>query len=140
MPTLAGHYLISFDFGLRHIGVAVGQTVTTSARGIGTLVARNGKPDWHVLKRLISGYPATLAIVGLPLNMDGTTSPMSQRASAFAKALTARCHLTVELHDERLTSKAARDEFEEAKSLGIAATEHELAACLILKSWLEEQA
>ena len=39
-------YVLGFDFGLKFIGLAVGQTVTKTAGGLKTLKARNGKPNW----------------------------------------------------------------------------------------------
>ena len=67
-------------------------------------------------------------LVGLPLNMDGTESDMSERARQFAAALAARCELPVHMVDERLTSRASRD----------AANPHEMAAALIAETWLAE--
>ncbi len=140
MTAKAPGYIIGFDFGLRHIGVAIGQGITASARGIATVSAREGKPDWRKIQSLVNDYKPGVAVIGLPLNMDNTDSPMAERARIFAKKLSQKCGITVELHDERLTTKDAKDAFVAAKSLGKASTEHELAACLILESWLSENA
>lgn len=131
--------VIAFDYGLRHIGVALGQSVTADSRGIATIAARQGKPDWRAVDALIAQYKPTQVVVGLPLNMDGSTSDMAQRARNFSRQLANRSHLPVSLHDERLSSRAARGDFEDAKAMGVANTEHELAACLILNSWFAEQ-
>ena len=129
-------YVIAFDFGLKYIGVAIGQTLTGSARGVTTLSARQGKPRWHELNAVLEEYRPARAVVGLPLNMDGSQSDMAERAQAFADQLSRRTRLQTVMHDERLTSRTAKDEFSHAKALGKAATEHELAACLILESWI----
>ncbi len=139
MSAPVSGYVVAFDFGLRFIGVAIGQTVTQSAAGIGTVSARAGKPDWLKIEKLVGAYQPKLAVVGLPLNMDGSESDMATHARRFADQLAHRLTLDVVLHDERLTTKAARAAMQDAKNLGQASTEHELAACLILQSWLSEQ-
>ena len=128
MPETVRGYVMAFDFGLRHIGVAVGQAITGTANGVATVSANQGRPDWRQLKILLDEYKPAHLVVGLPLNMDGSHSEMADAAQDFAQALGQRSGLPVELHDERLSSRAAKASFEEAKDLGQANTEHELAA------------
>ena len=132
-------YVMAFDFGLRHIGVALGQALTSSGRGVATLTARQGKPNWPTVSQLLEDYAPGHLVVGLPLNMDGTPSDMALQAQRFAEQLARRSGLQVDLHDERLSTRAARSSFAEAQALGLARTEHELAACLILEGWLAAQ-
>jgi len=101
-------YVIAFDFGLRHIGVAAGQTVTASASPLITLKARDGKPDWQALLDVVRPWRPQTLIVGLPLNMDDTESEMSERARDFAAALERRTGIPTVLVDERLTTREAR--------------------------------
>ena len=104
-----------------------------------TLACRQGKPNWHTVATLFDDYKPVQIIVGLPLNMDGSDSAIVAPARAFAEQVTKRTGIPTAMHDERLTSKAAKEQFEAARAIGQAATEHELAACLILESWLAEQ-
>ena len=136
----SGGYVLAFDFGLANIGVAVGQGLTNTARGIATVSARDGVPDWRAIKDLVEQYQPQTLIVGLPLNMDGSASPMSQAAQQFASRLTDRFGLACHMQDERLTSRVAREELEDARAAGRARTDHELAACLIAESWLQSAA
>ena len=131
-------YVMGIDFGLKHVGVAIGQTLTCSARGIGTISARQGKPNWRELEMLIAEYKPARVIVGLPLNMDSTQSEMAINATSFANKLANKTGLNVLMHDERLTTREAKAAFQTAKALGHASTDHELAACLILESWFAE--
>ena len=133
-------YILAFDFGLANIGVAAAQTLTRTARGVATLGARDGVPDWRAVHRLIEEYQPLALIVGLPLNMDGTESPMSETARQFAAKLADRFGLDCPLQDERLTSREAREGLEDARAAGVASTDHELAACLIAESWLATRA
>lgn len=48
--------VLGFDFGLKRIGVAVGQTLTKSANPVTTLAAQQGQPDWHALDKLIINW------------------------------------------------------------------------------------
>ena len=84
---MRGGYVLAFDFGLRHIGVAVGQSVTKTASPLTTLNANQGTPKWSEVSTVIEEWqPATL-LVGLPLNMDDSESEMSGLARAFADKL-----------------------------------------------------
>ncbi len=130
--------LLAFDFGLRHIGVAAGQTLTATARGVTTLAAKQGKPKWREIEKLISEYRPHRLLVGLPLNLDDSHNDISDAATRFATRLSSFTGLPTELHDERLTTKAAKNALQEARELGMAKTDHELAACLILLSWFNE--
>ena len=83
----SSNFIIAIDFGLTHIGLAVGQRVTNSASGLTTIKAKNGSPNWKELNILIDEYSPSLLLVGFPLNMDGTTSEMSEKTKAFAALL-----------------------------------------------------
>jgi putative Holliday junction resolvase len=120
--------VLAFDFGLKHIGVATGQTITRTATALTTLAARDGKPDWVAVCELVTEWRPIRLIVGLPLNMDDSESEMSERARAFAARLGKETGLQVELADERLTSRAVADaEGDQA---------HAEAAALIAETWL----
>jgi len=125
MPERSG-CVLAFDFGLKHIGVAVGQTVTRTASPLTTLRAKNGKPEWQSIDKLVSEWRPFSLLVGLPLNMDATESDMSERARNFAAQLASRSELPVDMVDERLTSHATRD----------VDNTHAAAAALIAESWL----
>jgi putative Holliday junction resolvase len=122
--------VLAFDFGLRHIGVAVGQHITRSASPLTTVRARDGSPDWAAIDALIREWHPAQLLVGLPLNMDASESDMSRLARRFAERLGARARLPVALVDERLTSVAARE------SQPARADSHALAAVLIAEGWL----
>jgi putative Holliday junction resolvase len=123
-------YVLAFDFGLRHVGVASGQTVSRTARPLTTLRARDGKPDWEAVKDLVRTWRPVRLLVGLPLNMDESESEMSARARVFASHLARHAGITVDLVDERLTSREAAEQ----------GGDHALAATLIAQTWLNDPA
>ena len=133
MPSRAG-YVLAIDFGTRHIGIAVGQTITQTASGLTTIRANNGVPHWPDLLTIIDEYQPACIVVGLPLNMDDSESEMSQRARDFGRRLASKTSFQIEFVDERLTSREAKTQLREGG--GHAADNHELAAALIAESWL----
>ena len=95
------HILLGFDFGMKRIGVAVGQTVTKTARPLETLKAKQGVPHWEKILKLIKTWQPDALIVGIPLNMDGTPQPLTEAAEQFANELKKRFELPVYGIDER---------------------------------------
>ena len=126
--------VLAFDFGMKHIGIAVGQTQTHSASALTTVSATSGKPDWKTLDTVIEVWRPDLLIVGLPINMDGSDSEMAEHARRFANRLNAHYQRPVEFMDERLTSYEARQLEPRVDK------RHALAARLIAETWLNTQA
>lgn len=132
--------MIAFDFGMKRIGMAIGQTITQTARPLTTLNAKAGKPDWNEVTKLMKKWQPDALVVGIPLNMDGTEQPISQAARAFAKYLKDQYNLPVFEMDERLTTKDARERlFTEGgyKALQNGQVD-QVAAQLILQNWFAE--
>jgi putative holliday junction resolvase len=130
--------VIAFDYGTRFIGVAVGQSITRTASPLPALPAKDGIPDWNRLDALLKEWQPQRLVVGLPLNMDGTPSDMSQRAAKFARRLNGRFGLPVEMADERLSSFEARGEILARDRGNRDFREHgvdSLSARLILEDW-----
>lgn len=131
--------IIAFDFGEKSIGCAVGQSITGTAQALPAFKAQDGIPNWEAIGTLLKEWQPDLLVVGLPLNMDGTEQPLTQRAKKFANRLNGRFNLPVELHDERLTTVEARAEifarggFKALKKDKV----DSISACLILESWFE---
>ena len=133
-----GSVALGFDFGMKRIGVAVGQTLTQSARALTTLSARDGIPNWDEVKKLITHWGPDCLVVGLPLNMDGTYQPVTHAAKRFANRLKNRFTLPVHLIDERLSSVDARAQLYaeggyRAVSQGMIDS---VAAQVILQTWM----
>ncbi len=113
-PEVKPHLILALDYGVKKMGMALGNTITQTARAFDILAMNNGQPDWDNLIGIIKIWGVAQVVVGLPLNMDGTSSMLSKRAHKFARRLAHRVmeqHLpvTVSLCDERLTSIEARE-------------------------------
>ena len=103
-----GTYL-GFDYGKKHIGVAVANAETRMAHALATVASRHDQPDWEHIARLIQEWQPCALVVGLPLNMDASENPMTQAAKKFGNRLQGRYNLPVHMVDERLTSVTAKN-------------------------------
>ncbi|MGD2129450.1 MAG: Holliday junction resolvase RuvX [Lysobacterales bacterium] len=133
--------ILGFDFGVRRIGVAVGQRTTRTASSLET-VSNGRDPDWDALDRLVRDWRPRQLLVGLPVNAEGEETDMSRAARRFGESLRERYGLDVSYADERLSSRAAEGRFAELRASGTLRRKHArrldaMAAQIILESWLE---
>jgi putative Holliday junction resolvase len=133
--------IIALDFGLRNIGVAVGNSLSRTAQPLTIISARDGVPDWTALTALTNEWQPHRIIVGHPLNMDGSASELSQRATKFARQVEGRLGRPVTLADERLSSREAKTMALSRGHKGDFAAEpvDAEAAAIILTTWLNDQ-
>lgn len=85
---MSSNTVIAFDFGTKSIGVAVGQTITGTARPLAALKAREGIPDWELIAAVFREWQPDYVVVGLPLNMDGTPQLVTNQAKNSLTACT----------------------------------------------------
>ncbi len=132
--------LIAFDFGTKSIGVAVGETLTNTAKPLTAVQASRGVPKWEEIDKLIKEWQPNALIVGIPFNMDGTDQHLTQATRDFANQLKKRYKLNVYQCDERMTTIEARAALYERG--GYRALKKDkidaLSAKIILESWLSE--
>ena len=135
-PTYLG-----FDYGTKHLGIAVGGSASGLAEPLATASVRQGVPDWPLLDRLINEWKPAALIVGLPLNMDDSENAMTRAARKFGHRLHARYNLPVHMVDERLTSVDAKNTLVESRVpwKQRKAKVDKLAAQAILQAYLDEQ-
>jgi putative holliday junction resolvase len=137
--------VIAFDFGRRRIGVACGDTVSRSASPLGAVPAGPAGPRWELIDTLLRDWQPNLAVVGLPYNVDGSDSDMSNAARLFAAELKRRYQLQVCLVDERYSSREAEQRLKMARESGLRrrrvakADVDAAAACVILERWFTEK-
>lgn len=129
---------MGFDFGLKRIGVAVGQRLTGRARPLNTLTAMRGVPDWVKVNQLLREWKPQALVVGLPTTIDGRALYTTELAEKFADELRQQTDLPVHLVDERLSTVEARSQlFEMGGYRKLKTSEIDsLAACIILEQWL----
>lgn len=131
---------MAFDFGLRQIGVAIGNCLLATTQPLAILKARDGIPDWQAVSNLLQEWQPDLLLVGNPLNMDGTESDLGARSRKFGNRLHGRFGLPIEFADERLTSFEAKQDLARSGHSGDYKAQpiDSYAAELILKSWMRD--
>ncbi len=130
---------LGVDLGRVRIGLALADDVLRTARPLTTLVRRGEAADLEAIAALARDYEVSRAVLGLPLNMDGSEGPSARMAREFQPKLAAALGVPVELFDERLSSFEAelrlRDRgFSSKDRRGIVDQE---AAAVILQGWLD---
>lgn len=145
---MSSRCILGFDFGTKYIGVAVGHPETGLAQPLDCVRARDGRPDWAHIERLIKEWRPDHLVVGLPHNMDGSDTHVTVAARRFGERLRGRYNLPLDMVDERLTTRAARSALE--SSVNRAGTRisrdpsrnpgalNQLAAQVILQAYLDD--
>lgn len=128
-PMIDG-VILSFDFGMRRIGVAIGNTLTREARPLMTVDAPSDAARWREIGAVIEQWQPQALVVGIPRHPDGAPHAMTARSERFARQLEGRYRLPVERVDERYSSAVveAADDVDAA------------AATIILQQWLDSDA
>ena len=144
MPADRARVILAFDFGLKRIGVAVGDTVSRSAAPRRPFFCPASGPDWAALQREITAIGPDLLLVGAPYNDDGTPSRVAPAADRFAAELATRSGLTVLRVDERYSSVEAAGQLKSRRASGERKRRLQpgdidsAAAAVILGSYLQE--
>ena len=98
---------LAFDFGMRRVGVASGNSLTRTATPLTTL-ALEGEARLSAIAVLIREWRPAELVVGVPFHPDGAAHVNTERARRFARELRSRFGLTVHEVDERYTTTAAK--------------------------------
>lgn len=129
--------VMGFDFGTRKIGVAIGNTVTRTARPLRTLHEEASQPRFAALAALIEEWQPVLLVVGRPVHADGTEHTLTRQADRFARRLRERFRLPVEAADERYTTQVAESVRRGGRAAGNPPDRDAVAAQIILQSWFD---
>ncbi len=130
MPE-AGRTVLAFDFGLKRIGVAVGETELRTAHPLPGITA----PGFAAIEKLVKEWRPGTLVVGLPV-AEHREHPMARHVQRFARQLEGRFRLPVERVDERYTSVAAESLLRGVKNKAV----DSVAAQLILEQYFHEKA
>jgi putative holliday junction resolvase len=112
------HSVLAFDFGLKRIGIASGDTLTRTAAPRGAVRVGAAGPDWEQIAREVRALAPGVLVVGAPYNADGTESELTQAARRFAAELASRFALPVHLVDERYSSLEASGALQARRARG----------------------
>jgi putative Holliday junction resolvase len=96
--------VLAFDFGLKRIGVAIGNTLTCQARPLQVIGAATNDAKFAEIAALMAQWQPRRVVVGLPLHPDGAEHEMTVRCRRFANQLHGRFGVPALLVDERYSS------------------------------------
>lgn len=134
--------VLGFDVGSHKTGVAIGQTLTNSARILHKIHCQAGIPvPFQQVTDLLTQWRPQIIVVGLPYRPDGKPQRATQHALAFIELLRQHTQIPIHAIDESLTTKSARaDLFESGGFKQLQKSDVDsYAAKLIVESWLNEQ-
>lgn len=137
-PVQSGTYL-GFDFGNKHVGVAVGQTITQTATGLESIPALVKQPMWDAITKLVELWKPRGFVVGLSYQEDGSENPITPLTLKFCRQLQGRYGLPVYTMDETLSTRESKTLYYQSRakqSQKFGAVKDIMAAQLILESWL----
>ena len=135
--------VLAFDFGLKRIGIACGDTLTREAAPRAAAVAHRGVPDWQAIAREVRALAPGVLVVGAPYNADGSEGTLFAAARRFAAELERRFALPVQLVDERFSSLEANEALKTRRASGARkrrigrADIDSAAAAVILARWFQ---
>ncbi len=130
---------LGVDLGRVRIGLALADDLLRTARPLRTVVRSKETADLAAISEVAREWEVDRAVVGLPINMDGSEGPAARHARAFASKLQAALGVPVELFDERLSTFEAETRL---RDRGLSAKDQRgrvdaEAAAVILQGWLE---
>lgn len=138
--TAAGVRALGLDLGSKRVGVAIGDRTGTIASPLQVL-QRSGsiKRDHEAIAKLVVEEEADIVVVGLPLNMSGSSGPAAQAAVDEAAALATVVAVPVVTFDERRTTVTADRAMMEANMRAQARRRivDKIAAAVMLQNWLD---
>lgn len=131
--------VLAFDFGEQRIGVALGEHLVGNATPLTTIDAESNQVRFEQIANLVETWQPRLFIVGLPLNLDGEETAISQLSRKFARRLNGRFNLPVFLVDERFSSTEASEQLNRQGVRGRAQKSviDQMAASTILRSYFD---
>lgn len=139
-PVCRKGSVLAFDFGLKRIGVAVGEWETRCAHPLDAIAEEANARRFAHIDALVAEWRPTELVVGLPLTLEGEEHELTRRCRRFANQLHGRLRLPVRLVDERLTSAEAETRLKEAGVHGARRRQvvDSLAAQRILDDYFEQ--
>jgi len=131
--------ILALDVGTKRIGIAVSDALGIIAQGVKSLEVKDENQAIDDIVNLAKEKEAQKVIAGLPLNMDGTHSRMTELVLGFIEKLKAKLAIPIETWDERLTSAQVQRDliFMDVSRKKRKKVNDMLAAQIILQNYLD---
>ncbi len=100
--------MLGFDFGLKKLGIAIGNTYSYQAQPLKTIFVSNKIDRIKAVRKEIDEWEPNYIVVGIPFLPDGTRHPFAEKCEKFALHLENIFKINVILEDERWSSVLAQ--------------------------------
>lgn len=121
--------VIGFDYGLKRIGVAIGNAVTKESRPLKIIPWKTNEEKWREIQNLIKEWEPDAFVVGVPCHSDGQENTMTKPCKSFGRQLYGRFNKPVYFVDERFSSVEAESAHPDSEFID------DEAASVILQQW-----
>jgi putative Holliday junction resolvase len=99
--------ILGLDVGDKRIGIAISDPLRYTAAGLETVKRKNMKTDVQLIAQIAARHGAVEIIIGLPLNMDGTSGEQAEKVRSFGRKLARETGLPIIFEDERMSTISA---------------------------------
>ena len=99
--------VLGIDHGERRIGAALSDALGITASPLTVIEHTSDEGDAEAVAALARERDVDAVVVGVPISLDGSIGPQAKRAAYFARLLSARLDMPVEMIDERLSTREA---------------------------------
>jgi putative Holliday junction resolvase len=125
--------VMAFDFGLKRVGIAVGNSMTRVGQPLKTITAPNVDVLFQEILVLVQEWQPQQLVIGRPVHPDGAEHEMTAKATRFGNQLHGRLNLPVTWVDERYTSAILESDLKMRDNLDA------YSAALILEQYFAEK-
>lgn len=143
---MSDNILLSFDYGQRRVGIALGVSLTGTARPLQTIAWQaKGQARWEPVDHFVAEWRPDRLLVGWPTHDQDTPHPLEKAISRFSNQLKERYRLPVSFVDETFSSYEAASRLKSQRQSGRKRPidKHELdqqSAAILLENWFNAQA
>lgn len=96
--------ILGIDYGTKRVGIAISDPMGMLATPLSVETVRSVDEAIQVVCRIARERGVVQIIVGIPINMNGSSGPMALEAGKFVELLRTASGLPVDITDERLST------------------------------------
>lgn len=131
-------FIVGFDFGLKFIGVALGQSVTKTARPLDSILVKNEYYKWKIIDNIIFNWKPSIVIVGKPFSNEYNNSKFMIEIDKFSNKIRDKFNIPVYFIDETLSTWEAKHCFISRRNRSYFKKINAISAAILIERWFVE--
>lgn len=131
-------FILGFDFGLKYIGVALGQSITKTSSPLDTIIVKNEKYKWKIINNIILNWRPLAIIIGKPSITDHNNFKFVLEIDKFSRRLECKFNIPIYFVDETLSTWEAKSCFISKKNKNYFKKINAISAAIIVEQWFFE--